>query len=181
MRILPLVITIAVAAACASERDDGERGPIHYRHAVPKGDPVAAFGRDHLDALAGATAAHATRIDGDYDPKADGYRFRALGEPVPLDPHELQTLQEIFASGRISAQQKMCIPTPGVRIVVSGAGGATSEVLICFECGMIRLGAPTTDFAPREWLDFPLAKPNLVALARRIFPEDPAFQTIQWY
>ena len=175
-----LLIGALVLTACSDEPQK-ELGVLYTKYGYPIGDQTAAFGDGARAIVASATAAEAQRVSAEFGEPAD-----ELGPWIPLDAGELAFQASLCrASSRAIASRSRppsVPPTPGVRIRLR-RGADTAMVQICFECEMIQLVAGAEPSAPVlgvGWLDFPLVVPDLVALARRIFPDDPAFHTIDW-
>jgi len=62
---------------------------------------------------------------------------------------------------------------PGVAYRVRSAGGKTAEIIVCYECHMLRV------LATGKWVNFDPANKPLVALAKKVFPDDAAIKALK--
>jgi hypothetical protein len=75
---------------------------------------------------------------------------------------------------------KACIPDHGVLLTFRGRAGAVS-IALCFKCDLFAVfwSGSGQEFRVNAEEDFDRIRPQLVALVKRLFPDDPDMQKLQ--
>jgi hypothetical protein len=111
--------------------------------------------------------------------KLDGYTKDA---PVGLSPEEIQAIQKLLEKPMSYhwRMQPNCIPDYGV-LLNFRLQGHTVRVALCFKCNMIGVFDGEDDSADQinSEYDFQPMRPQLVAIAKGIFPNDKEIQALQ--
>lgn len=105
-----------------------------------------------------------------------GYPIIAVGKEQ--GPEFAARLGEVLRSWGVARSSKKCAFEPGVAFRV-WRGDRALEVLVCFKCDDLWphvVGEPGT--LSEEWLEFDATRPDLVALAKEAFPDDPKIQAL---
>jgi len=103
---------------------------------------------------------------------------RTTAEVVP-DAATMKELSALLSDPRTYDFEggKGCIPHPGVKVCFM-RGAATVDACLCFECLMMCFygsGASGDD----AWVDFDPGAPALTRLVKKLFPNDPAIQSLK--
>jgi hypothetical protein len=103
--------------------------------------------------------------------------FEAISGPVPVDAATAAELRAIFADDSIYdwERAKGCEFDPGVAIRFTKTS-ASLDVLLCFHCDELAVYRGTTRVGGE---DFDVARPRLVAIAKRLFPADDKIQALK--
>jgi hypothetical protein len=105
-----------------------------------------------------------------------GYQILAVGKEQ--DPEFAARLSTALRRWGVTRSSKKCGLMPGVAYRV-WAGDRALEVLICFKCDDLWphvVGEPGT--LETEWLEFDRVRPELLALTKEAFPDDPEIQAL---
>jgi len=105
-----------------------------------------------------------------------GYPITAVGNEQ--GPEFAARLGKVLRSWGVGNSSKKCAFEPGVAFRV-WRGNRAMEVLVCFKCDDLWphvVGESGT--LSEEWLEFDAVRPDLVALDKEAFPDDPAIQAL---
>lgn len=105
-----------------------------------------------------------------------GYPIISVGNEQ--GPDFAARLGTVLRSWGVANSSKKCAFEPGVAFRV-WRGDRALEVLVCFKCDDLWphvVGESGT--LSEEWLEFDAVRPDLVALAKEAFPDDPAIQAL---
>ena len=153
--------------------------------ASPSARVREVVGDASIDLLAHADRVEPIRIKADHQPtqnpgeeRIEG--FLVIGRGVMQGRAYAARLASVVLSDKSYDWQypKGCLPLPGV-ILRAYRGDAFADVFLCFECDELRVIAHNgSDVSKGFWNDDP-ARPTLVKLAKKAFPNDNAIQDLK--
>jgi hypothetical protein len=162
-------------------------GVLYWRSRPSKPNvPIAVFGSQQtLDAFLSASDVTAQRLHYrrafPQNPwRLDSYDRDAL---IPVSAKQAQTIQQLFAQESSYGWRfaKMCAPDYGV-LLTARSNQATVRVALCFECYILGVYDSADDTAKpvnRENDFVSPASRTLVSLAKQLFPNDSAIQSLK--
>ncbi|MCI0342492.1 MAG: hypothetical protein L0216_15355 [Planctomycetales bacterium] len=156
-------------------------GFVIHRATRPSAALGEFLGEEWLELLSTAETIESCRIGPPSEtapPKGVQYPddFRILGRGPDLDATQRKALQGLLRepSHYLFDSAKACIFEPGIALTFR-SGARSGVVLLCFHCdewGFQRLGRD-------RYEDFDPVRPQLVALVKELFPNDPVIQGLK--
>lgn len=172
-----LLVTTLILSACRAHDP---------RHPAWDAEVGTFLGSDRIERMDTATEVRALRVDGSFRTERDG-RAMAAGFPIDAEGPLLTDAQrDGFLSLARSSDHymfdlaKACEFMPGVALRFDGPAGPL-EVLLCFSCDEWAFAIPTAGGELGSWKieDCDAARPELLRLARELFPADEALSELR--
>ena len=122
-----------------------------------------------------------SRIEG-WRIRGDAGKAPTTGPSKPLDPALARELATILLDDGtyLFDAAKGCIFQPGVGLRV-WRGEKSFDVILCFKCDELKIVSPDPKTKDRPYTieDFDNARPALIALVKKAFPDDAEIQSLK--
>ncbi len=138
--------------------------------------PLAIGGAEAVSAIQSADSVSASRLvsNHEYRPAVSDYEVDV--GPITLSPAVRDRLREVFLNLRTKpSSKKACLPDFRIRLHFDGQASEV-DILLCLECRIMAIYHNSAAFTCDNFDD---VAPELIAISREIFPEDPAIQALR--